>query len=101
MFFLTFGAMLSFVMWSKLVAKKRTNTTRGYCCRSSSFEGPQNTKIIVVFWYISKYYMYFYQKHFWMNQLWTKVQVSGYHRRGPKDETGRSRSRSSRVRLPR
>lgn len=48
----------------------------------SSSEGPQNTKIIAIFWSIHKFYRYSYQKHIHMNQLRTKVQAPGHHHKG-------------------
>ena len=61
-------------------------------------KGPQNTKIIAIFWSISKYYRYSYQERLRMNQLKPKLQDSGYHHKGTKDEARESRSKSSRVR---
>lgn len=63
-----------------------------------SSEGPQNNTIIVVFWCISKHYKYSYAKHLQMNQLGTKVKALRHYRKGTKDEVGRSRIKSLRVR---
>jgi hypothetical protein len=40
-FFRTFGARPPFISQSVFVARKQTNTARGYYCGPLSFEGPQ------------------------------------------------------------
>jgi hypothetical protein len=53
-----------------------------WCWGPSSYEGTRNNKIVVVFLYISKYYMYPRLKYLQMDQSKAQKYASKYYEQG-------------------